>query len=444
MIPAATSTGAAPWAGLAPTRRVLANGVTVIVKESRTTPAVTIHASLGAGSVLDPPELDGLAHFVSQTIDRGTQSHTADEIAEALDARGASLAVSASRHTLSLVCTCLVEDLAEMLMLVADIVRRPVFPEAEVETRRGEIMTAIGQDADNPAVVAMDGVLSDLYGARHPYGRPSRGTLASAARVDRAAMLRFHAETIGPAGVTLAVVGDIGAEAGLDAVMRAFGDWTEAVTVGSGAARSPHRSDPVPSPPPAATARRVRVLPMMHKSQADIAYGFITIARNDPSYGAYWLLNNILAQYSIGGRLGENIRERQGMAYYVFSAFEPGVIPGPFVIRAGVSAANVERALAAIDAELRAFIANGPTDREMNESKQYSIGALPRELETNAAIASFLVTSEYFGLGLDYELRVPALLESVTRADVHAAALASLDPSRATIVVAGPYDGSSM
>ncbi len=430
-----------PWSGLAPTRRMLTNGVTVIVKESRTTPAVTIHASLSTGSALDPPGLDGLAHFVSRTIDRGTQSRTADQIAEGLDLRGASLAVSANRHTLSLVCTCLVEDLAEMLALVADVVRRPVFPETEIETRRGEVVTLIGQDTDSPAAVAMEGVLADLYGTAHPYGRPLRGTLASVARLDRAALLRFHTETIGPTGLTLALVGDVRAALTVEMVAHAFGDWTGDQTR-SGEAGGSHRGAPALSARPAPTARRVRVLPMMHKAQADVAYGFITIRRDAPDYPAYWLLNNILAQYSLGGRLGEHIRERQGMAYYVQSVFEPSVVPGPLVIRAGVSAANVERALAAIDAELRAFIADGPTEREMIESKQYAIGALPRQLETHAAIAKFLISNEFFGLGMDYELRVPALLESVTSADVQAAARVSLDPTRATIVVAGPYDGS--
>jgi zinc protease len=445
--PAAPSTHESPtppsWVGLTPTREVLPNGVTVIVKESRTTPAVTIHACVPAGSALDPAHLGGLAHFAARTIDRGTASRTAAQIADAFDSRGASLAVSVNRHSLWLVCTCLVEDVADVMSLMADILRRPVFPEAEVETRRGEIVTLIRQDADSPAAVAMEGVLADLYGASHAYGRPARGTLESVARIDADALRRFHAATIGPGGVTLAVVGDIGAADAVAMVQDAFGDWPRADATASA---SPHETLAGPRPTVSAvapaTARRVRVLPMMNKAQADIAFGFITIARADQRYAAYWLTNNILAQYALGGRLGESIRERQGMAYYVLSAFEPSLIPGPFVVRAGVSAANVERALASIDAELTAFIADGPTDREMAESKQYLVGSLPRQLETNAAIAKFLVTSEFFGLDMDYELCVPGLLGSVTRAQVQQAARASLDPAHATVVVAGPYDGT--
>src|SRR5436190_10945436 len=141
---------------------------------------------------------------------------------------------------------------------------------------------------------------------------------------------------------------------------------------------------------------------MMNKAQADIAYGFVAVRRNDPSYYACLLMNNILGQYSLGGRLGDSIRERQGMAYYVFSGFDANVIPGPLTIRAGVSPANVERAVASIDEELAKLAGEGPTEKEVAESKQYLIGSMPRSLETNIGIATFLQTEEFFGLGLDY------------------------------------------
>jgi zinc protease len=180
---------------------------------------------------------------------------------------------------------------------------------------------------------------------------------------------------------------------------------------------------------------------MMNKAQADVAYGFTAIRRSDPDYYAFWLMNNILGQYSLGGRLGGSIRERQGMAYYAFSSLDANVIPGPLTIRAGVSPANVERAVASIDDELSRFAADGPTDGEMAESKQYLIGSMPRTLETNIGIAAFLQTEEFFGLGVDYDVRVPDLLTAITRDEVHEAARRTLRPAQATVVVAGPYSG---
>jgi len=228
--------------------------------------------------------------------------------------------------------------------------------------------------------------------------------------------------------VTAVVVGDVDPSRATEVAESAFGAWRA------------DRPTPVLLPPvPAATERRRLVIPMMNKAQADIAYGFTTITRADPAYHAFWLMNNILGQYALGGRLGDSIRERQGMAYYVSSVFDPNLAAGPLVIRAGVSAANVERAISSIDEELMLLCRTGVTQKELDESRQYLIGSLPRALETNGGIAQFLQSVEFFGLGLDYDLRLPSLLSAVRIDDVDAAARQVLDPARATIVVAGPY-----
>jgi len=229
------------------------------------------------------------------------------------------------------------------------------------------------------------------------------------------------------------VVGDIPCERALAIAGRAFDGWrTNGVSVDV---------DLAAIPLPSADARRVRILPMMNKAQADIACGFTSITRSDPAFFAYTLMNNILGQYSLGGRLGDSIRERQGMAYYVFSGFDASVIPGPMMVRAGVAGENVARAVASIDHELSRMANEGPGEDEVVESRQYLIGSMPRNLETNIGIASYLQLIEFFGLGLDYDLRVPDLLRAVTRDDVHAAARRTLDPARAAVVVAGPFDG---
>jgi zinc protease len=417
--------------GLAPVRDVLANGVRIIAKETRTTPAVTLHATVYAGTIFDPPALGGVAQFVAKTIDRGTATRSADDIAEELDSRGVSLTVTVNRHAISLVCTCLVEDFPAILALLGDIVMRPAFPESEVETRRAELVTMIRQDEDSPATIASEALMDLLYGSAHPYGRRPRGTVSSIESIGRAALQEFHATRFVPNALSMVVVGDIEPRRAIDTAAAVFAEW-----------RTPASPSFHLEPPLATASRRVRVIPMMNKAQADIAYGFTSVLRDDPAYYAYWLLNNIVGQYSMGGRLGDSIRERQGMAYYVFSALDANVIPGPWFVRAGINPTNVERAVASIDAELSRFAADGPTDREMAESKQYLIGSMPRTLETNVAIANFLQTVEFFGLGLDYDLRMPGLLRAVTRDEVHAAGRALLDPSRAAIAVAGPYEGT--
>jgi len=415
-------------AGLTPRRVALANGAVVIAKETHKTPAVALHVAVRAGSIIDPTGLPGAAFLLSRVIDRGTTTRTADRIAEELDSRGISLAVTVNRHQISASCTCLAEDFDDVLTIVADILIAPSVPDGELATRKGEVITAIRQDQDNPAIRAVESLMSVLYGAEHPYGRPQKGTIESVEALAAARLRDLHRERFAPGELSAVVVGDVDAARAIDSAERVFGGWHAA----------PPRPVDVPAPGPAASRRRL-IVPMMNKAQADIAYGFVSISRADPAYYATWLMNNALGQYAMGGRLGDNIRERQGMAYYVSSILDANVIPGPLLVRAGVSAANVDRAIAAIDYELTQIRTEGLTAKELNESRQFLIGAMPRALETNAGIAGFLQAAEFFGLGLDYDVRLPSLLAAVTLDEANAAARRVLDPDRAAVVVAGPY-----
>ena len=414
--------------GLAATRHVLDNGAVIISKDAHTVPAVTIQVAVKAGSIYDSNALVGLSHLVSRLLDRGTQRKTTEQIAEAVDERGVSLTVGANRHVMTVTCTCLAEDFEAMLELVGEIVMEPAFPDREIDTRKGEVLNAIRQDEDNPAAMAMQAIFTMLYPDRHPYGRPAKGTVESVGRIAREDLSAFHDARFAPSATTIVIVGDVNRDRAVAAAERVFGPW-----------RKPAVGDITLAHPPANRSRQERVISMMNKAQADIAYGFTTIVRSDPAYYAYTLMNNALGQYGIGGRLGDSIRERQGMAYYVFSSFDANVVEGPLVVRAGVSPANVDRAVSSIDEEMRRMATDGMTPDELADCKQYLIGSIPRLLETNGAIATFLQMAEFFGLGLGHDLRLPSLLDAVTLEDVNAAARRTLDANAAALVVAGPY-----
>jgi zinc protease len=417
--------------GLSPAREVLDNGAVAIVQETGATPAVTIDATFQAGSLHEPADLGGLAYLTAKVLDRGTMDRSAAAIAEALDDRGVGLTVSAARHTMSLTATCLAEDFDELLALVGDIARRPLFPEGELDKRRAEVLSRLRQDEDNPAVRAVNALLELLYGSEHPYGRPLKGTADTVERTTRDDLRAFHARYVRPAALRLAIVGDVATGHALRRVAEAFGDWEAA-----------DRTLAVVPPPPAASGRRERFIGMPGKVQADIAYGFTTISRLDPRYYAYWMMNTILGQFGLGGRLADNIRERQGMAYYAFSSFDPMPGEAALLVRAGVDPADVPRAVAAIDNEVRNLGECGPTEAEVEETRQFLIGSVPRMFETNQSIASFLQTAEQFGLGLDHDRRLPELFAAVTREDVAAAAAEVLRPDLAALAVAGPAEAA--
>jgi zinc protease len=408
---------------------VLDNEVVVLAKETNATPAVTINLAIRTGSICDPADAHGLTYLLSRVIDRGTATQSADEIAEELDSRGTALTTIVTRHLFFVACTCLSSDFERILALVGAVVMAPSLPESEIATRMGEVITSIRQDHDNPAVRAHEALMTLLYPADHPYGWRTKGTIETVEAVTRDHLVRQHAERFAPSLLTAVIVGDVAVSAAVDAAARVFGAWR---------ARTP--AAPI-LPPVTPLSRRQRlVVPMMNKAQADIAYGFTTIRRADPDYYAYWIMNNALGQYAIGGRLGDSIRERQGMAYYVGSTLDANVAEGPLVVRAGVNPANVDRAVASIDQEIGRLASEGLTDKELFDCRRYLIGAMPRALETNAGIANFLQTVEFFGLGLDYDVKVPSLLNRVTLDEVNTAARRALDPDRASVVIAGPYD----
>jgi zinc protease len=414
--------------GLAPHRTVLENGTVVLEKRASMTPAVALHLAVRAGSSCDPADAPGATWLLSRVIDRGTARRSAADIAEELDSRGITITITVTRHLFSLLCTCLADDFEAVLELLGEILISPTIPDEELVTRKGQVITAIRQDDDNPAVRASETLMTLLYPNGHPYGRPTKGSIPVVESLTRDRLLRLHEERFAPSALTAAIVGDVEPARAQDAAARLLGGWRKPPPV-----RTPLL------PVPRATSRRRVVIPMMNKAQADIAYGFTTIARRDPAYYAYWLMNNVFGQYSLGGRLGDSIRERQGMAYYASSSLDANVVEGPLVIRSGVSPANVDRAVASIDHEVARLAAEGVTEKELDESRRFLIGSISRALETNAAIANFLQNAEFFDLGLDYDVRLPDLLRAVTLEEVNAAARNAVSVDRATLVIAGPY-----
>jgi zinc protease len=413
--------------GLDPLRTALDNGVVILAQESHAVPAVALNATFFAGSASDRADFPGVAYLTRRTIDRGTLNRSADDIAATLDDRGVSLRTSLTRHTLSLSCICLPEDFDDVLALIADMARYPAFPELELEKQRQEAVTSLHEDQDDPAKIAYDTLLGMLYGERHPYGRPLKGTIHTLGATTRTQLVEFHRTRLIPSSLKVAIAGDVSAISAVSAAERAFADW-----------QGPASHDEPIAPPADPLERRLRSIVIPGKSQVDIAYGFTAVRRLDPRYYAYWVMNDILGQFGLGGRLAENIRERQGMAYYTYSTLEATDGEGALVIHAGVAPENVIRTIDAIDSEVRLLGREGPTADELEETRDSLIGAIPLMLETNENIAEFLLHAEQFGLGLDYDRRLPGLLRQVTMTDVREAAADILHPARATVATAGP------
>ena len=183
---------------------------------------------------------------------------------------------------------------------------------------------------------------------------------------------------------------------------------------------------------------RERFVPMPGKTQADIVLGRAGPPRAAEDFLHARLANTILGVFGMMGRLGANVRDQQGLAYYVYSGLQGGLGPGPWLVRAGVNPANVQQAITSIRDEIRRLLAEPLPADELTDNKRFMIGSMPILLETNAGVASSILDMELYQLGLDYLQRYPELISAITAEQVQAAARKYLNPDEYALAVAGP------
>jgi zinc protease len=408
----------------------LDNGLVVLARRNPAARSVAVRLTLEAGSAFDPRGRAGLAALLSRLVDRGAGDLPAATIALGFDALGVAYGARARRDTFDFDARLLAGHLPFVLERLNLIAAEPALPEEEVRRERGQSLTAIAERDQDTAQVAEETLAAALYAEGHPYHAPALGTRESVEAIGRGDLAAFHRRRFGPAGAVLAIAGDVEPGAAADLAASIYGRWPRGEAGGTRAE--------IPDPaPPAAT--RVIIRPIPGKTQADIAIGVPPgLRRLAPDLPAALVLSNALGEFGLGGRLATAVRERGGMAYYAYTYFAAGLGPGPLVARAGVAPDKVARAAALMRRTIEKVRRSGLRPGEIADARQALASGVPRRLETNPGIASFLADSEFHGLGADYGERLPGLLRAVTRDQVQEAAEKYLDLSRHVLVVAGP------
>lgn len=413
-------------------RHVLDNGIVVLIYENFAAASVVVEGYIRAGALSETPTQAGLADFVAGMLLRGTHTRSFDEIYEALEAVGASLDFSAGRHVTDFSGGGLAEDLDLILDLFADALRHPIFAEAEIEQERAEILTGLQIRANDTRRMAGLRFRELLY-EDHPYSYSVHGYPDTVMALTREDLVRFHTEHYGPAGMAITVVGAVQADEALAKVEDALGDWENEEWV------------PPPDVPPAArpvvTLHDYVAIP--DKTQSDIVLGLPGPPRSAPDYLDVSIANTILGVFGMMGRLGESVRERQGLAYYAFSRLNGGLGPNPWYVSTGVAPANVEQAIDSILEEIERIQSEKVPAEELADSKAYRTGSLPVSLETNDGLANIISDMELLDLGLDYLQRFEDLIAEITPERVQTAAEKYFSTEQLAIAVAGPPGGAS-
>jgi zinc protease len=409
------------------TRVTLPNGITILVRTNFNSPSVVIAGHLSCGSLFDTDEKIGLADFTALGLMRGTETRAFQQIFDALESVGANLSFGAGAHNTGFSGRSLTEDLPLILDLLADTLRHPVFPPKEIERLRAQFLTSLAQRAQDTADMASI-TFDQIVFRGHPYARPDDGWPETIRAIQRDDLADFHQRCYGPHGMVIALVGAIDPKTAVEQVTTALGDWINLNQM------------KLPSLPPLKPLMKTvtRKLKIPGKSQSDLVIGTSGPHRKDPEYIADALGNSALGQFGLGGRIGDVVREKSGLAYYASSTLNAGIGPGSWCVSAGVNPANVQKACDLICGEIGRFVEKGITPEELADSQSNFIGRLPLSLESNGGVATALLNIERYDLGLNYYRRYPELVRAVTPEEVLTAVRKYLDADRLAIAIAGP------
>jgi len=409
-------------------RVTLDNGIIVLLKDNPNNPSVTLRGRLRAGGLYDTDKTAGLAHFATAALQRGTRKRTFQKLNEELDRTGMSFGIGAGMELIGFGGKSLVEDFDRLLDLAADVLMHPIFPRVETEKLRTEILADLKEADDDTQHVAYREFRALCYPASHPYHRLSDGSAQTVKRLTLAQMADFHARYFRPDVTTLVVVGDVRAEQAIQKIERALGKWKA------------HGKPPEYHIPDAPLPKQIaqKKVPLAGKTQADVVIGYPGLRRMDPDFYALSLGDLIFGRLGLMGRLGANVRDKQGLAYYVYSGVEANIGAGPWAVHAGVNPKNLDRAVEGILAEIKQLRSEPVTQDELNEAKDFVTGSLALRLETNEGVASTLGDIELFDLGLDYLQRYPSIIRALTAEQILAAVQKYAQVEHYALSIAGP------
>jgi len=401
---------ARPVAGAPPAPRVpeperftLDNALRVVAAPWGALPQVALRLVLPVGATSDPDGFAGLAGLVGRTVPEGAGARDADELNARLDLLGASLDVSVDHDFTEIDMVLLRETLDEAVALLADVVMRPRFPARELDRARDEVLDAIEARADEPANVADDAASLAVFGPTHPYGRPAIGTRDDVARVDLAAVERFHEAHYRPEGAFLVAAGALDPERFAATVAEAFASWEGTRT----------RAElPDPSPRAVRAGERI-VIPWPDARQSEIRVAGSGLPRASQDWIPAAVANYLLGGSTITGRLGANLREKRGWTYGARSAFSAGLQSGGWMADTAVDVEVRDAAVREILMEIRRLSDEPIHEAELRRAQDALVLSLPRAFETPDRVVTRFTTIECFGLSRSYWREFPDAVRAV-------------------------------
>ncbi|MEW5768265.1 MAG: pitrilysin family protein [bacterium] len=407
------------------TKTALKNGLTVLVRENHSLPAVSIRAVFKGGVRLEKEANNGIFNFLQGMLLKGTKGRTREEIAYAIESRGGSIGAYGGNNSFGASVNILSDDFDLGLEILADCLMNPIFPPEEMEKERELIQAGIKAQEDDIITVARKLLQKTLF-KTHPYRFQSIGQAESIAKMTRQDLIQLHQDYCRPNNMVLAVFGDVDQKKVIPQISRIFKDF------------KPKELPQVKVPEEGRITQVREAVEEKERRQAVILLGFPGVDVADPDRDVFQIMTSILSGQ--GSRLFEHIRGKLGMAYFVGTFDILGLDPGAYVFYVGTVPEKIEEARAGLLEEIDRLKEVLVGEDEIERAKRHLIGTKEIDRQTNSSQAFEAALDELYGLGYAYGDGYAGRIEAVTREDIQRVARKYFKPDSYAVAIVKPRE----
>jgi len=406
-------------------KEVLPNGLVVITEPMEHVHSVSVGIWLRSGSRREPAELNGISHFIEHMVFKGTARRTAEDIAREVDRVGGMLDAFTAKEMVCFNTRVLDEHLPIAFDVLADMVLDPKFADEDIAREQSVVLEEIRMTQDNPEDLVHE-LFTQNFWDTHALGKPILGTPETVSSFTRDALQKWFRQWYAPNHLVITAAGHLSHAQLVDLVSERFAKL---------APSADGRSETVPQPAPHITLRAKRELEQVH-----ICLGVPALPLTDRRRFASAILNNILGG-GMSSRLFQNIRERQGLAYAIFSDVNSYRDAGVLSVYAGTSLETAEQLVRSVLDEFRR-LKDEPLDaEELRRAKDHLKGSLLLSLEGSGSRMNSLARYHlYFNRHFTPQELI-VMLESVTAEEVQQIAREFFEPGRVAASVVGNLNG---
>ena len=409
-------------------RQVLPHGLIVITEQMQHIRSASIGIWLETGSRDEDAHWNGISHFIEHMVFKGTKHRTAEEIARQVDSIGGNMDAFTAKECICFNVKVLDEHVPIALEILSDLVLHPVFDSQDITRERGVILEEIKMDQDNPDYLVHE-IFTQNFWKDHPLGRPILGTKETVKRFERQPVLDAYGHHFSPGNIIVSAAGNLDHDRFVDLVIHHF-EHMKPVKNGLHSA--------APKVVPRIVLRNKKAL-----EQVQLCIGVPSYAIAHEKRHASYILSTLLGG-GMSSRLFQNIREKQGLAYAVFSELTPYSDAGMMTVYAGTAAETVGKVIDLTIQEFRALKESPVTEEELRRSKNHLKGSLMLSLESTSSRMSNLARQElYFGRFYSLD-EILAGIEAVTREELQSLAQEYLQTAQIAVTVLGPLNGFTL